>query len=171
MKLPSGEMSNASTSHFSVGPRGVNAPVFISIVPSRWKSEPSSEVTHNVPSGANSAPPIATSFRWSPIGVIWPLAKSSDDISTLVTDRYCETMAVFLSGAKSEIAQPPPCTCATILLVDGSRGFMTYRSLSVPLRRVELYATSSPSWLQALNALRLFPSVSKSSLPSLSAYN
>ena len=44
---------------------------------------------------------------------------------TLVTDTYCATKAVFLSGAKSDTAQPPPLTSATMRFVEGSRGFIT----------------------------------------------
>ena len=33
--------------------------------------------------------------------------------------------ALFLSGAKSDTAQPPPLTSATMRFEDGSRGFMT----------------------------------------------
>ena len=67
--------------------------------------------------------------------------------------------------------QPPPFTSATSFVVAGSRGFITYRSVSVPLRLVELNAISSPSWLHESNPLRLLPSVSIFSLPSCIVYS
>jgi hypothetical protein len=57
MKLPSSAMSKFSTSQLMLVTTGRKAPVAGSSVPSRWNSDPSSDVTHKVPSGANWAPP------------------------------------------------------------------------------------------------------------------
>ena len=50
MMRPSSAMSKFSTSQLMSVTTGVKRPVAGSIVPSRWKSEPSSEVTQSVPS-------------------------------------------------------------------------------------------------------------------------
>ena len=53
MKRPSSEMSKFSTSQRGSGATEVKRPVAGLRIPRRWKSEPSSEVTHKVPFGAN----------------------------------------------------------------------------------------------------------------------
>src|SRR4051794_23818342 len=52
----------------------------------------------------------------------------------------------FPSGDQSLGPQPPPSSWTSSLSVLGSAGPTTYRSVSLPLRRVDVYASRSPAF-------------------------
>src|SRR5215813_13219914 len=67
---------------------------------------------------------------------------------------------IFLSsGDQSCGSQPPPLNCVSRRSVFPSAGFITHKSVSCLLRRVETYAIRSPPDDHRADVLRDFPSV------------
>src|SRR5260370_33980941 len=114
-----------------------------------------------LPSLPNSPSPYETvSFESRGVRAVFsPLEVSTSHKYASLIDNSSFSRIYLSSGDQSRGSHPPPCNFISRRSDFGSLGFITQSSVSFPVRRVDMYASSSHFDDHGPIRLRAFPSV------------